>query len=338
RAILNGVGDAVIGLDAEQRIASINPAGITLFGYEEAELIGQSLAGVLRADRRPPLGVRKDGSRFEAEVTLNPIRLGERRMSIAVVRDVSALHELQARLIASDRMASIGALAAGIVHEINNPLGAVTGNIAYVLQRLVGHVDAVGADTLRALEEAREGADRVARIARDVSALSQREGPADREVDLHEVLESVLRLARPEVERHARLVWQEGSPSSAVEGGRARVGQLLLNLLLYAGRPAEDSPEPRTPRPRTLTVSCRETHGQSAVVEVVDSERSVSEEVRRLMFDPFSAENRVSEAATFNLTVCQRLLTEIGGDLEVDNRPEGGSAFRVRIPAPKLPS
>jgi signal transduction histidine kinase len=250
--------------------------------------------------------------------------------------------KMQEELLISDRLASIGTLAAGVGHEINNPLAALLANLDFSLQDL----DALE-DDLRAnetgllaarvvtrlaavtgpLREAREAADRVRRIARDLRLFSragdtEKNGP----VDTQEVLESSVRMAWNEIRHRARLT-RAYSPSPRSWGNESRLGQVFLNLIINA---AQSLPEGRSDSNEiALAIAAV---GASVEVRVSDTGAGIPADVLPRIFDPFFTTKPVGVGTGLGLAICRRIVTALGGTITVESSPGRGTTFRVTLP------
>jgi signal transduction histidine kinase len=275
------------------------------------------------------------------------------------------IHE---QLIISDRMASVGTLAAGVAHEINNPLAAVLANLDFSIEilgelasdlrgRLGSRVaagdpsggrysdsadvsspdaggptaaDCVGPRLIEvepSLKDAREAADRVRVIVRDLKIFS-RSGDDERSgaVDLTGVLESSLRMAWNEIHHRARLVKDYGDIPAA-QGNEARLGQVFLNLIVNAARAI---PEGNTEE-NEIRISTAH-RGDQIVVEVRDTGGGIAPEVLPRIFEPFFTPRSVGAGAGLGLGICHRILTDLGGSIEVESDEGRSTVFRVTLP------
>jgi PAS domain S-box-containing protein len=260
---------------------------------------------------------------------------GPRRL-IGLARDVTAHHELERRLSIAERMAALGTLAAGVGHEINNPLTYVVTNLALIddaLGQLIAQPPP-GADQRRELVElremtadARDGAARVARIVRDLRSLSRSdEAPAER-IDLPALLERCLELADHQLRHRARVV-RDLPPVPPVAGHLGKLTQLFLNLLVNA---AQAIPEGAAAE-NQVRVSTRAEPGR-VVVEVADTGAGMAPEVAARIFDPFFTTKAVGEGVGLGLAICASIARDLGGAIDVDSAPGRGAVFRVTLPA-----
>ncbi len=245
--------------------------------------------------------------------------------AVLSVRDTTARRQSEAQLFATDRLASVGTLAAGVAHEINNPLAAVIAN----LELAVADLQASGADgeVLEEVRDAREAAERVRLIVRDLRLFSRAEEARRGRVDVREVLESTLRMAWHEIRHRARLV-KAFDEVAMVEANEARLGQVFLNLAINA---AHAIPEGRA-ETNQIRVATREEN-QRVVVEIADTGVGMSSELMEHIFTPFFSTRPAGVGTGLGLPICRRLVEDIGGELRVASRPGKGSTFTILLPA-----
>ncbi len=243
--------------------------------------------------------------------------------------------ELQSQLILADRLVSVGTLAAGAAHEINNPLTYVIANLEFAA-RLVGQplpadINAAAesrARLRRALAYAREGAERVRQIVKNLRTFSR--GDEDRRgpVLVEDVIESSIDMAWNEIRHRARLV-REFSPVPAVVANEARLGQVFLNLLVNA---AQAIPEGHVAEHRVRVVTREQ--GDRVVVEISDTGAGIAPDVVERIFDPFFTTKPVGEGIGLGLSICHGIVANLGGEIQVESAPGRGSTFRVLLPSP----
>jgi signal transduction histidine kinase len=237
--------------------------------------------------------------------------------------------KMQEQLLISDRMASVGTLAAGVAHEINNPLAALIANVDFALEELSRlESDSPRAPEMRApLQDAREAADRVRMIVRDLKVFSrsgdeERRGP----VDLKQVLESSLRMAWNEIRHRARLEKEYGDVPPAW-GNESRLGQVFLNLVVNA---AQALPEGRSDQNEIRVVT--RAVNSNVVVEIRDTGTGIPAEVLPHIFDPFFTTKPAGVGTGLGLAICHRIVTGLGGTIEVSSKLGEGTVFTVTLP------
>jgi signal transduction histidine kinase len=271
--------------------------------------------------------LRNNGIEVSVNVSASPIVNGEGEYvgNLALVRDSTEREELHSQLMVSDRMASVGALAAGVAHEINNPLAAVIANLEYVRENL-GLSGALGEIT-EALADAVEAAERMRFIVRDLKIFSRsptgdKTGPSD----VKAIMESSLRMAWNEIRHRAALVKDYGDVPE-VEGNEARLGQLFLNLIVNA---AQAMPEGRAEH-NEIRVSTR-VEGERVIVEVSDTGIGIPPDVLPRVFDAFFTTKGVGVGTGLGLAISQRIVTDMRGELTVRSEVGKGTTFRAALP------
>jgi signal transduction histidine kinase len=247
-----------------------------------------------------------------------------------VLVDVDERKRTEARLMVADRMASVGLLAAGVAHEINNPLAAVLANLTLAEQRFsepYGDVAETGELDVRALvRDAIAAADHVRKIVRDLATLSRDGGGEIGPIDLHAVIEASVRMAWNEIRHRARLERSFGEVP-VVRADESRLGQVFLNLLINA---AQAIPEGHADE-HVIRIVTRFTGGE-VVVEISDTGAGMTAEVQRRLFTPFYTTKPPGSGTGLGLSICQRIISEMGGRIDVRSSPGAGATFTVRMP------
>ncbi len=237
----------------------------------------------------------------------------------------------QEKVIVSERMASVGLLAAGIAHEVNNPLAAVLANLQLAQEwiRDVPDRGPEGASIMEALAEAMEAAERVRQIVRDVKIFSRREESRQGPVAIHRVLDSAARMAWNDIRHRARLVKRYGSVRSVL-GSEARIGQVFLNLLVNAAQAIEEGKAAEN----EIRIVTSMDGPDRVAVEVSDTGPGIPAEIRDRLFTPFATTKPAGVGTGLGLFICRRIVAGLGGEITVTSDGGGrGTTFRVILPA-----
>ncbi|WP_158501726.1 two-component regulator propeller domain-containing protein [Vitiosangium sp. GDMCC 1.1324] len=273
-------------------------------------------------------------------------RVDERTRELAAANreldeNLRALRQAQSQLVEAGKMAAVGTLAAGVGHEINNPLAYIVSNLEYAITEAstLGRELPLGApgrrrleDIDRVLSEARHGADRVRRIVQDLKTFSRGDEEARGPVDLHAVLDSAVKLAGNELTPRARLVKEYGGESGWVDGNESRLSQVFLNLLINS---AQALPEGQAAQHEIRLVTRRD--GERVVAEVRDTGCGIPPEVMGRIFDPFFTTKPVGVGTGLGLALCHRFITAMGGEIAVESEPGKGTVVRVTLRAAAAP-
>jgi len=264
------------------------------------------------------------------------------RLPVAVDRELREMvlrveqTRMREQLVISERMASAGTLAAGVAHEINNPLAVAIANLEFVSEVLAQYGsrprDAEDARRITALadpmRDTREALDRIRDIVRDVKLFSRPEQETTGPVDVQRVIDSASRMAWNEI-RHRALLIKDYRPTPPALANESRLGQVLLNLIVNA---AQAMPEGHADR-QELRVATRTGSDGHVVIEVSDNGAGIPKQHLDRIFDPFFTTKPVGVGTGLGLSICQRIVLQLGGTIEVESEIGKGSLFRVRLPA-----
>ena len=339
RALIESTSDGVCLLDPDGALRYASPATAHMLGSQQGRLVDllnpEDVPGIQRkldeAMQRPSTPVvaqgrpRARGGAAALELVFTNL-LDEPAVRGVVVnlRDLSERKQLEGRLMAADRLVSIGTLAAGVAHEINNPLAYVIANLAL----LADDKDAVrDPGSLEALQAAQEGAERVRQIVRDLKTFSRADETVRGPVDVHKVLDATTNIAWNEIRHRARLVRDYAAELPPVMANEGRLGQVVLNLLVNA---AQAMPEGNVEQ-NQIRLSTR-SNGAQVIIEVSDTGRGIPEENRARLFEPFFTTKPVGVGTGLGLYLCQQIVSSMGGTIAVESTPGQGSRFRVELP------
>jgi len=242
-------------------------------------------------------------------------------------RDVTEPRRLALdRAVVTERMAAMGRLAAGVGHEINNPLTYVLANIESLLDSSnVERPVPPAAEVVERLEEARDGLSRIRVIVRDLQHLARSE-EALGEVDLPKVLDQAIQIAASEL-RHRAPIVRRYEPVPAVRGSRTRLGQVFLNLIINAAQAIPDGQSPN----HQIEIVIRDT-GRDCVVEVTDTGAGIAPEHLERIFDPFFTTKEVGAGTGLGLSISREIIASHHGTLAVRSVPGRGTTMTVTLP------
>ncbi|KFE63996.1 ATP-binding protein [Hyalangium minutum] len=273
-------------------------------------------------------------------------RVAERTEELA--RRLQQLREAQEQLIIADRRTSVGTLAAGVAHEVNNPLAYLTSNIRYVLSELPElqellmpgcppearkRTEETWQEMNDALTEAAEGCSRVQRIVQGLKSFSQGDDDTRQAVEVPHCLETAIGIAGNELRHRARLV-RAYQPLPFVEANEVQLAQVFLHLLINAAHAIE----PGAADQNEIRISTWRGEDGHVRVSLSDTGSGMSPEVRSRLFTPFFTTKPVGVGTGLGLSVCQGIVTRLGGHIEVHSEPGRGSTFTVVLPSAPTPA
>ncbi|MGE5182812.1 MAG: sensor histidine kinase [Acidobacteriota bacterium] len=270
----------------------------------------------------------RDGHYVTLEYAMGRGRLPEGHAIVLLARDTGPKPAAQLSLLEADRVALVGALAAGFAHETNNPLTSVLLNLRSLRKQITMHVDAsVQSTSLRCLDDITTGAERIASNVRALQTLATR--TATQPIDLAAVVSSALRLAAPTLEPRAHVIRQI-FPVRPVVGEESRIGQAVLAMLLFSV--SGFLPDAATAATARITVAVEE-RDRGVVVEVSDNGRELTPQEVEHAFDPFFRSSVRGAGVGVGLGVARSVASTLGGQVTLATRDGGGAVITMWLPA-----
>ncbi len=281
------------------------------------------LLGTLSLGRQTPdrFGAR-EVELLEATAHQIGLALDNARLYSETVRQLDELRRAQAQLIHAEKLSAVGELASGVAHEINNPLTTILGQAHLLLSN--SEVTPLVSDRLRIVAEE---ASRAARIVQNLLLFARQYTPERRPCSLADQARRVLELKGYQLLQDNIRVVTEFAPAPYVLGDENQLQQVLLNLVQNAHQAMA-----KQGRERVLTVRVW-PNSQNVCLEVGDTGPGIPDEIMPKIFDPFFTTKPPGEGSGLGLSVSYGIVTELGGRLRAENRPEGGATFILELPA-----
>lgn len=369
--------NAVIITDAQRRIVWTNRSFTTITGYTledaqgkspgallqgsgtDAETVEEIRAELARATpvRKRILNYRKDGSPFWLNLEIQPILTAEQTVEsfVAIMEDLTERERLEAELRLSQKLESVGQLAAGIAHEINTPIQFVGDSVTFLeeawrdIEPLLGQAQAArsaGAPTAcdrmsaseigflvenfpGAISRARHGVQRVANLVRAMKEFAHPDQGEYSSADINRAIESALAVSRNEI----KYVGTAATDLGEIPLVPCRIGsinQVLLNLIVNAAHALAD--RGHTPQTGRIEVGTR-VESEHVVIRIRDNGCGIPEAVRERIFDPFFTTKEVGRGTGQGLAITRSIVVEQhGGKIAVESQPGEGSCFEVWLP------
>ena len=343
--------------ERNRRVLDANPAMLELLGYDtRAELMALDLAVDVYADitdhewlvRTAQHGElddwvevtwrRRDGEMIDVRLSLRLVEdeNGGPPVFEGIAEDVTERHRRDERLRRSERMASLGHMLAGVAHELNNPLAAISGFSQLLLRGKWPD------DDRKALETIGREARRAERVVRDLLTFA-RQGNVTRSelVDLHGVIRHIVDTQRYALDtRGVRVVLQLAAEPVHVQGDTARLEQVMLNLVVNARQALEAMRGERavTQSPLELRIATRLDGDGHVMITVSDNGAGISPALLGRIWDPFFTTKEEGVGTGLGLSVVHSIVTEHGGVVDVQSELGRGTEFSVRLPAVEAPA
>ena len=348
RTIIATATEGIVTMTPGGRIELVNRAAELMFGFAPGELIGQEVTTLMPNPYRDEhssyvqnyldsgqarvIGIgrevvakRKDGSQFPIHLSVGEGLVGNRRVFVAILSDISVRKELQARLSLAERLVAIGELAAGVAHEINNPINTIL-NCA----QLIRDGDSPTENSSMIADEAT----RIAGIVQDLLQFARNDKRELVATDLADVAQRTVRLVRENFAKASvdiQVHVEPGTPT--VRANRSQLQQVLLNLL----NNARDAVLARQSGQKLVMVRAMPQQG-GASIAVRDTGIGILPELADRIFEPFFTTKRARGGTGLGLSISKSIVDSFGGTITVESEPGQGAEFRVWLPAENEPA
>ena len=343
RTLIESTQDALVSIDRQGRIVMFNPAAERMFGYSKAEIAGQKVNRLMaepyawehdeyieryRKTRearaigrvRSVTAKRKSGELFPIEISVSEMEGEEDIPFAALIRDVSEKDRLQVQLIESERLASIGATAAKIGHELANPINGMSLTIQLLEQRLSRQINQPDDQTGVTVKRLKDEISRLSDLIRQFREFVRKEKYDFRLTELRNLIDDVIKLQEPHfVERNIQVEAIVSSDLPAVKVDGNKIKQVLLNLLKNAVE--------AMPGGGKVTIEARATQN-TVVLEISDTGVGIPLDVDA--FEPFMTTKK--EGTGIGLVIVRQIVTAHGGGISYRSQPGRGTSFRIELP------
>lgn len=266
----------------------------------------------------------RDGFTSWAEVKMSMMRdkNGQAAGVLGVIRDVTQQKKMTERLIRSDRLASLGEMAAGLAHEVNNPLTAVMG-FAYLVQQNPNTPPEIMKDINSIYNEGKRAAD----VIKNFLIFARGRKPEKQAVFINDIIESTLRLRHSQMTKeNITVLLNLAEDLQAINGDVSQLQQVFLNIILNAEHFMY-----QTNKKGTLAITTKQDEERIKIIITDDGPGIAQDKVGRV-FDPFYTTKQVGEGTGLGLSICHGIISEHGGSIYAESRPGEGATFIIDLP------
>jgi PAS domain S-box-containing protein len=337
RGVLSAIPDGVAVL-RDGLVYFANPTLLSLVGRDDEGVVGRPFIDLIAdADReaflgrepKAPVSVRMlspSGSARLVEISAaGSISFEGRPATILVARDITERRIAEEQLARAERLAALGELAAGVAHELNNPMAYVVMNLELMRSTLEARQDEA---TREPLAEALDGIRRMQEIALELRTFSGSDDVGLPEaVGVDGAVESAINITRNQI-RHRATVQRDIEPGLAVYAREGPLVQVLVNILANAADAI-----PHDGGEHTITVEVRAVEGGRVRISVSDTGAGIPPEILLRLFDPFATTKARGQGSGLGLAISRRIVDRFGGDIRAENLPSGGAKITVTLPA-----
>jgi PAS domain S-box-containing protein len=338
----------VVGKNREIRV--VNRALLSLTGYRREELVGRDftslvedeerkrllpvLIGALRGHSATGVEVRLKSQRGHVRLLMNTASVlsadGEVEGVIAIGRDLTEIRELERRIVHAEKLASVGQLAAGVVHELNNPLTSISVYSNYLLKQAEQH-NLPASDVLK-LKRIHESADRILRFTRELLAYAKPTAEEPKELLLSQVIARAMEYCEHLVsERAVEVRIEIASDLPAMLGVSGQLQQVMVNLITNACHAMPEGVG-------VLTLKALASDAGALVLKVRDNGVGISPDHLSRIFEPFFSTKGEGHGTGLGLCIVRNIVELHGGSIDVESELGHGTTFRLVFPVPFDPT
>ena len=374
RSVVQTANDAIVVIDSRGDIVFWNYGAETIFGYSTGEALGKSVTSIMPERFHGPhrkgmdrlvsagesdiigktvevAGLRKDGSEFPVELSLATWKAKGEMFLTAIIRDITRRKKEEARRAAeqelekqrvlsmrSDRLRSLGEMAAGIAHELNQPLVGVRG----LAEHLVIGIDRGWELTEEKIRDRAkmivEQADRMVHIIEHVRIFAREAGkPEHRSVHVNDVVRSGMEMLNTQFRsRGIQLEYDFAEPLPAVSANPFSLEEVVINLLINARDAVEEQlrggSASASPRIVLRTLNYQAGPKEYVKIEVSDSGVGIPEHMIEKVFDPFFTTKGPDRGTGLGLSICKSIVEGFGGTIHIQSTPDEGTTVAISLP------
>lgn len=343
RSIIEHSADAIITLDNENRITSWNKGAEQIFGWNREEITGESVEEIIPDDllEKQELACLEFGmhyrgyvSNYETErlnkegkrvlVNLSESYIRDEKDEIVgrsqIMRDLTDFKVREEQIQQSERLATVGHMAAGVAHEVGNPLTAIS-SLVQVCQRKTDDPF-----VQEQLKKVRDHIQRITKIVRDLVDFSRPSSLETEMMQVNDIIKSAVGLLKHDARcRSVSFELELSHRLPKIEGVPDHIHQVVVNILLNAVDAMKGMKEQK------ITVQTR-TNDKMTELSISDNGKGMSEEVQNRIFEPFFTTKDVGSGTGLGLSVSHGIITKMGGSIEVDSEAGEGTTFTIKLP------
>jgi PAS domain S-box-containing protein len=343
QAVMDTAPDGIITTDHIGCIETFNPAAEAIFGYSIDEVLGKNVSMLMPepdggahsgyvsrylttgearviGTGREEVGWRKDGTTFPMDLSIGVVEIGGHKIFTGIIRDITERKRTEARLNESIRLASVGELAAGVAHEINNPLAAIILASDFLSKSGLSGEKSADVKTIC------DAAQRAARIVQNMVVFAHKTDSKPERMKIDLVAKQALEWKTRDFRLNkieCKIIIETGLPDCFID--RHQMGQVIINVL----NNAEHALTHRAGG--NITIDIRSTSGL-VILEVRDDGPGIEPELVPKIFDPFFTTKAAGEGTGLGLSICYGIIQQHGGEMWAANNKGAGTSIFIQLP------
>jgi len=355
QAIFRNIPNPVFVLqESDLLILDCNESVKIVYGFEKDEIVGRNFLELFRDDDRDAfmqkitsksmhdrvIHVAKDGRRLFVTVRVSPSEFSGQKVLLVTTSDMTKRLETEQQLIQASKMATLGEMATGMAHELNQPLSVIK-TAASFIRRKMDRQEELARDILNTLTSEIEGhVDRASKIINHLREFGRKPDMKLEPVDVTEILKRALDIFIQQLKlREIEVAQYFGPDLPLVQADASRLEQVFINMLINARDAIEEKwaaakapgNEAFPAEPKRITLKTYAAGG-SVVAEIIDTGCGIPSGVREKIFEPFFTTKRVGKGTGLGLSISYGIIQDCGGSITVDSEPGKGTRFIISLP------
>lgn len=353
RTLLESASCSIFVINLQGTILETNQQGEKLLGSLRTEIVGKRLKDYFTPEFKSQLVEWTRGlvlnkyvehteiqiKRPNGEVrTLDGsgvlVEIGRDQLVFLVGTDVTEVNQMRAQSLLQDKLATIGLLAAGVAHEINNPIACVLSNLDFMNENLDRMQNSNESERKKQLEnlkqvikESMQAGTRVKDIVDELKSYSRKDTVETEKIDIEETLESAINMAHSEYKNRGTIEreYAKNLPLLNLNGGKLH--QVFLNVIVNAAQSIEEG----HPEKNKICITTLQ-QDQKVLIKIGDTGKGIPSETLPRIFDPFFTTKPIGEGTGLGLFICHEIITNLGGTIRAESNSEQGTTFFIELP------
>jgi histidine kinase len=354
-AIFNNIPNPVFVLDRDTlNILDCNQSVTSVYGYAKEDILNQSFMELFGEEEKEPYTdklkqaavinqakhIHKDGNILFVDIWVSPSEYPGQKIFLVTTSDITQRIETEQQLSHASKMATLGQMASGVAHELNQPLTVIKTLSSFLLKMLKGTDEGNNTETLcEVSEKINNNVDRAAKIINHMREFARKSEIRSEPVQVNEVLEKATEMFSQQLRvRGIEIIWDIENDLPKIMADADRLEQVFVNLLVNARDAIEERVNLKKYRkgPKTITLKTR-SNRKSVTIEVSDTGIGIDENIAGNVFEPFFTTKEVGQGTGLGLSISYGIVKDFGGDIQTVKRPESGACFRITFPKQDKP-
>jgi PAS domain S-box-containing protein len=349
-AIFDNIPNAVFVLNLNTlEVLDCNKSVKDMYGFEKDEIAGRSFLDLFLDEEKDHYAfkimtsayinqvkqVDKNGKSLFAAIRFSPSEFLDQKVLLVTASDITKRLEAEQQLIHAGKMATLGEMAAGIAHELNQPLSVIKAAGSYCLKKAKNNMKIEDKDFISMLEKIDRNVDRSANIIGHMRQFARKSEVVLAEVQVNDVLKRAYDIFSQQLKiRGIGVTWDIEQNLPTIMADSSRLEQVFLNLLLNAKDAIEEKWWSPKPAPGTKKITLKTAlEGNMVIVEVKDTGIGISEDIANKIFEPFFTTKQVGKGTGLGLSISYGIIKDCHGDIKMTMNEKGETSFRIFFPA-----